>query len=284
MAAISVGVVPQQPPTSVAPSSIALRGELGEVLGRRVREDDLAAGQAGEAEIRQRGERQPCVAHLLQRSQARVRPGSVIGTDRVDAELREARGRPARREARQRLAVLVERQQRDDREHRDAAHGGDRRLELAEVVERLDEEQVDASGLEDLRLLGEQRAAVVLRVGEVAERADRAGDQHLPSRDLSRLARDLDAVGVDPLDLVLQEASCELASVRTEGVGLDQLSARIDEAEVEREDALGRADVGFLGQRSRGTAAEMSEPMPPSQQIGGPERRRSTRGFATRPL
>ena len=48
--------------------------------------------------------------------------------------------------------------------------------------------------------------------------------------------------------------------------------------------AWGARRFASSGQRSRGTAAEMSAPMPPSATIGGPLRRRSTKPVATRPL
>ena len=56
-----------------------VRGELGEVLGRGVRVDDAAAGQAGEADVRQRRERQarrPSPAAPTAQSAARRRGSS----------------------------------------------------------------------------------------------------------------------------------------------------------------------------------------------------------------
>ena len=71
IAAISVGVVPQQPPITPRAEVARVRGELGEVLGRRVRVDDAAAGEAREADVRQRRERAPVALHLLERRRAR---------------------------------------------------------------------------------------------------------------------------------------------------------------------------------------------------------------------
>ena len=174
-------------------------------------------------------------------------PAPWLAPDRVDAELAQPQRRVARGHAGERLAVLVEGQERDDRQRGHAADGRDRRLQLVQVVERLDEEEVDAAGLEQLRLLGEELAPSVLRVADVAERPDRAGDQHLRARDLPRLAGDLHRLRVDALDLVLEEARGQLAPVGAEGVRLDQLGSRADEADVQREHALGRADVRLLG-------------------------------------
>ena len=65
------------------------------------------------------------------------------------------------------------------------------RLEVDEVVERLDHEEVDAAPLEDLRLLGiERRRLAPLELG-VAERADRAGDEDVAPRHLACLAGEL---------------------------------------------------------------------------------------------
>ncbi len=65
IAAISVGVVPQQPPISLAPRLARVSGELGEVVRRGVRVDDPPARHAGEADVRHRGERQR-PAHRLE--------------------------------------------------------------------------------------------------------------------------------------------------------------------------------------------------------------------------
>ena len=75
---------------------------------------------------------------------------------------------------------------------------------------------------------------------EPAMKTSRAGD-------LPRLAREPHAGRVDPLELVLEEVRRELRPVRAEGVRLDQLGARADVADVHRDDALGRAQVGLLG-------------------------------------
>ena len=71
----------------------------------------------------------------------------------------------------------------------------------------------------------------------------------------------------------------ELAPVRAERVRLDQLGARVDEADVQRDDRIGRAQVRLLGGAQRGTGLGQARPMPPSPPIGGPPRR-STNAFA----
>ena len=67
----------------------------------------------------------------------------------------------------------------------------DRLLELAEVVERLDHEEVDAAPFQHGRLLGERREAFVLGISDVAERADRAGDVDGAPRHLPRVSGEL---------------------------------------------------------------------------------------------
>ena len=80
-----------------------------------------------------------------------------------------------------------------------------------------------------------------------AERADRAGDEDVRAGHLARVARDLHRGLVDRRDVVLEVVLGELAAIRAERVRLDDVRAGADEAEVEREDALGRADVRLLG-------------------------------------
>ena len=225
-----------------------LRRELGEVVRRRVREDDAVAGEAGEADVRERGEDEPVALHRGERVQRRRRAGAVVRAGGRDVEPVEPLGRGLGRDAAERLAVGVERHQRDDRERRDAADGLDRGDELVEVEERLEHEQVDAAALEDLRLLAEELALLGgVEPLDVADRADRAGDEDVRARHLARLAREAHRRRVDPLELVLEEVRRQLAPVGAERVRLDQLGAGADEARVQRDDALGRAQVRLLG-------------------------------------
>ena len=172
------------------------------------------------------------------------RPTPWFAPIAATSTLARACGRLLGGDASERLRVLVEGQERDDRQRRDAAHRADRREQLVELVERLDHEEVDAATLEELRLLGEDGVAILHRP---AERADRPGDEDVRAGHLTRVARDLHRGLVDRRDLVLEVVLGELAPVRAEGVRLDDVRAGADEAEVEREDALGRADVRLLG-------------------------------------
>ena len=160
-----------------------LGGEVAEVLGRRVGVDDAPADDAREADVGQGGKRHAGVAHRVEREQRGVRAGAVVRPDRRDVELREPPAGGARIDAAARLGLVVEREQRHDRKRRGSADGLDRGDELIEVEERLDHEQVDAAALEHAGLLGVQRP-VLARVEhlQLAERPDRACDQHVTAR------------------------------------------------------------------------------------------------------
>ena len=217
-------------------------GELREVVGRRVREDDAAAGETREADVGQRRERQAVGLELLQRGESGEEPRAVVRADRGHVQRGEPLGCLARRHAGQRLRALVEGEQRDDGEARDRPDGLDRVDELVEVVERLDHEQVGAPALEHRRLVGEELTALP-RGHRLAERPDRARDEDLAPGHLACVARELHGGRVDPLEVVLEEVVRELAAVRAEGVRLDELRARVDEADVERDDRVRGAEI-----------------------------------------
>ena len=157
---------------------------------------------------------------------------------------RVARGDPG-----ERLAVLVEGQLRHDRERRDVPHRRNRRLQLLEVEERLDQEEVDAPSFEKPRLLVEDVVgldAAVLPL-ELAQRPDRPADEDRRARDVPRLPGELDAALDDVLEPVLEVLRGQLAAVRPKRVRLDELRTGANEALVDFDDRLGRAQVGLLG-------------------------------------
>ena len=222
-------------------------GELAEVLGSRVREDDSLAGEACEADVRHHGQRLAVPTHLLDRAQRGLRPGAVVRAERDYVECRQPLGRLAGRYAAEGQRVLVEGEERDDREGGHGADGVDRHRELVEVEERLDGEEIDSPALEEPCLLGEHRGLVVSVLARVAERPDRARDEHVAAGHLPRVARDLRGRLVDRADVVLEVALAELSPVRPERVRLDQLRAGADEPEVEGEHALRRTQIRLLG-------------------------------------
>src|SRR5205085_6137107 len=130
-------------------------------------------------------------------------------------------GRARGRDTGERVAGRVECHERDDRQARNGAHLRDRRLELVERRERLEEDDVDAAPFEQ---------ACALAV--LAARSDRARDEDLLARHLARLARKLYARRVDRLELVLEKMLRKLRAARAERVRLDQLRARADVAEL----------------------------------------------------
>ena len=198
----------------------------------------------------------------------------MIGPDRGDVELGEALRHVLRPDPAGDLGLVVEGEQRDDREGRDGAHGLDRDDELVEVEERLDHEQIDAAALEHRRLLRIERP-VLGRIEdlELTERPDRACDEHVLSGDLARLAREADAGRVEILERVVEHDTRELAAIRSEGVRLDQLGASRDVAGMHRDDALGRPDVRLLGaaQALHGARDERAHPAVGDERRAGAE-------------
>src|SRR5581483_5439883 len=103
--------------------------------------------------------------------------------------------------------------------------------ELLEIEERLEQEEVGATRLEELGLLGEELLPL-LRRRRLAERPHRAADEDVLAGQLPCVARELDARRVEPLELVLEVVRGELPPVRAERVRLDQLRPGVDEAHV----------------------------------------------------
>jgi hypothetical protein len=171
----------------------------------------------------------------------------VIRADRSHAEVAEPFCGAGGGDPRERFCARVEREHCEYRQGGDAADGFDRRFELVELEEGLDSEEIDAPALEDGSLLCEDLLALVGLDRLVAERADRAGDEHVAARDLSRLASELDAGAIDVRELVLEVVGGELASVGAKRVRFDHVGTRLDEADVELDDGLGRAQVRLFG-------------------------------------
>ena len=213
-----------------------------------MRVHDPAAREARETDVRERGERDPGAGHAPERSQRHRRPGAVIRADRRHVEPRQSAGDGLGPDPARYLGVVVECQEGDDRERRDAADRPDRDHELLEVEERLHHEQVDPPPLQHLCLRRVQRAVLgCVEDLELTQRPDRPRDEDVPAGNLPRLAGEPDARRVDLLEVAVEEHARELAPVRAEGVRLDELRPRGDVARVHRDDALRRAKVRLLG-------------------------------------
>jgi hypothetical protein len=82
---------------------------------------------------------------------------------------------------------------------------------------------------------------------EVAQGAERPRDEDRRARDIPRLPGELHAGLDDLFQAIVEQFRGEFAPVGAEGVRLDQLGARPDEAEVHLDDRLRGLEVGFLG-------------------------------------
>ena len=211
--------------------------------------DDPAAGKGGEPDVRECGKRKPGVAKPGECSERVARAGPVIRADRGDVERGESCGGLATAETPGELCLLVEGEQCHDRQCRDAADCLDRDDEVVDVEERLDHEEVDPATLEDLRLLCVERCVLDgIEHLELAERPDRAGDEHVPAGHLACLPREPDSARVEPLEVVLEHQPGELGPVRAERIRLDHVGAGGDVPGMDGDDAFGSDEVCLLGE------------------------------------
>ena len=188
----------------------------------------------------------------------------MVRADRGDVELGEPLGRLARGHAGERLGALVEGHQRDDRQARDAAHRLDRVDELLEVVERLDHEEVGAAALED--------AAPARRRARAATRAD-ADSPSGPIEPAMNTSRP-EISRASRASLTAAELIRSKSSSRNRPASLRRLAPKVF-VSIRSAPALmkltwsettasGARRFASSGVRRRGTAAVISEPMPPS--------------------
>ena len=123
IAAICVGVVPQQPPMMRAPSSWAWAAKSAKYSGVACGKTTRWPARLARPTFGRAARGFPLAAHLLERSQRGLQPDAVVRPDRGDVLLRERGGGPSGADSAQRVRVLVEREQGDDRKRR---HGADR--------------------------------------------------------------------------------------------------------------------------------------------------------------
>ena len=279
IAAIWVGVVPQQPPMSARAQRARVGGELGEVLGRRVREDDPAAGEAGAGRgSAPREQRRRRRAICSSAASAACGPAPQFAPRPPRSSPREAHGSVSRGHARERLGVPSSNVSSatigSDETDRTAAIAVTSSLE---VVERLDDEQVDAAAVEELRLLGEQPRPSSSASPASPQRPDRPRRRTRRVPETSRASRailtppEFDAPRTRPRG----SAPASLRRLAPNVfVSIRSAPARM-KLRWSGDDALGRADVRLLGaaqaRRPRSRAARPSR-----------RRRRSTGPVASR--
>ncbi len=213
-----------------------------EILGTG-RVDELALDSLGKTRVREDGP--PGGAHGPERIQTTDRPGTAVDPDDIDiGDAGQRRRRdPGRRPVRQR-EVLAERQQRDDRQ---VGRSGpcllDRDRQVVDEREGLEPEQVGAAFEEPVHGLAEAAPdGPLVEVQDLArrraERPDRPGHEHVPARDVARLACDLGTTPREPARLVAQAVGREPDAVRAERGRLDDVRASRQVLAVDRPDQL----------------------------------------------
>ena len=249
--------------------------EQGRDLLRGLGEDRLALGALeGQAGIRDavNGQRR-VLSEVADRVPHVLGPGRAVEPDHVHLECRE--GRQDRGDVRpeQHLAALREQRDRGLNRQRAAGPGErlagaeDRRLDLEEVLRRLDDDQVGAALDQPERLLGEDLDQLAERdraqgriVGrrQVAGRPDRAGDEPALARGL---AGDLRRAAIDLGGLVGEPPLVELQPRALEGVRLDDLRAGLQHRDVDPLDDVGPVEherlVALTGQPAVVVAGEL---------------------------
>jgi hypothetical protein len=153
---------------------------------------------------------------------------AAVDPEHVGAKLHQLRPELLHRRAVQGVAILGGGQHRDDRPIAHTADGPDRRADLVDVAEGLEDEQVHAAVGQAAGLFGEDDFGLVQprlapRLDTDAQRPHRAGHPRGIARRVTRNARPGD---VDGVDLLGQAEARELEPVGPEGVGLDDLRAR----------------------------------------------------------
>ena len=184
----------------------------------------------------------------LDRFEHRRRTDAAVQPDDVGAPALELGHEGLRRRAVARVAVLLGRHLRDDRQVADRADGANRGADLVDVAEGLEHEEVDAALEERARLFGEVLLRLVdaglpPRLDADPERTDRAGDPGLILRGVARDARALD---VDGVHLVGQAEVTQLDAVGAEGVRLDDVGAVAHVGLVDLGDQVGLREVQLV--------------------------------------
>ena len=219
--------------------------DLGEPV-RVGRVDELPLNPLRQPRVRHERAGQ-CMAGRVDPAQGVERgtgPDAAVDPERVgagdDQQVRGRLGCPAVGQA----ELLAERHRGDDREVRRGADLGDRQQELVQVVERLEDEQVDAALQQPIELLAEGRprrrvADPEIAVRRTAQRADRPANERIPAGDIACLAGQLRGPSVQARRDVAQAPAREPDPVRTEGRRLDEVGPGVEVLPVDRADQVG---------------------------------------------
>ena len=195
-------------------------------------------GLRGQPNRRRRG-------HALERLEHVRGTDAAIDADEIGPCRLQRRRELLRRRAVERVAIVLDRHLRHDRQRADAAHGGNRRADLVQVAKRFEDEEVDAAVDERLCLFAKYASASSRPIrphGSMrkTKRTDRAGDVGRPAR---AFARQASAGVIDLAEAIGQTERAQLDAIRAERVGLDDVSARLRVGLVHRDHARRIAQV-----------------------------------------
>jgi len=139
--------------------------------------------------------------------------------------------------------------------------GGAHRLhgyhQLVDAEEGLENQQIGTAAGEDRRLLGVGRRdhgppLGFVEIEDTGQRRHRPRDQDVLPGDLTRLARQLDGLGVDSFGEIAGAGALQPRPRAAEGRGLDELGAGLDIGEVDIEHGLRVLVCGEVEARSLG--------------------------------
>ena len=250
-----------------------LRRELGEVVGRRVREDDARCrrGWRGRRSGARRGRARRAASR---RARSAPPPGRRCGSRRRPRRRARRAARPPSRPRRRRASG---RRRRTSSARRS---GSDETLRTASIAATSSSRSKNVSSMSRSTPRPSRICACSLKswlcsagskrstspIGPIEPR-----DEDVRARHLARLAREAHRRRVDPLELVLEEVRRRACGRLAPNVfvSISSAPARMKLA-CSATTLSGARRFASSGQRSRGTAPEISAPMPPSATIGGP--------------
>ena len=197
--------------------------------------------------------------HLLERLETGHGTDTTVDPQAIDARRRQ---RPARRDRRRAVhghEVLAERHRRQDRQVAQCTRFLDGQQQVREVARCLQDEQVDAAFQEPFDLLPDggadgDRVGSVRAVDGRTKGSHGACHEHVPTRHIPRLARQLGCPAIDARGPVGQTVGFQAEPVGAEGVGLDDVRARRDVLPVDGADDVRMRLDQLVERRSLGDA------------------------------